>query len=162
MELPSGSIRRSNDHRPRHTWFAGPTTARHWGRWLQRRGFEVIFLPPHYVRPYLRRNMTDRTDCEALLEALRCAGIHPVSLKSEDQHAPSTAGIEGEWRDGTGSQIKGGHVAVDYRPLQAAGGCPQGSSGDEAGPRSAANHRTTHGDFHPFDRSYTRRQRFSR
>lgn len=62
-------------------------SAHFWGRRLRALGFEVVLLPPHYVRPYVRRNKTDRTDCEALLEALRCAGIHPVSLKSEDQQA---------------------------------------------------------------------------
>lgn len=62
-------------------------SAHFWGRRLRALGFEVILLPPHYVRPYVRRNKTDRTDCEALLEALRCAGIHPVSIKSEDQQA---------------------------------------------------------------------------
>lgn len=59
----------------------------YWGRRLRALGFEVILLPPHYVRPYVRRNKTDRTDCEALLEAMRCAGIHPVPIKSEDQQA---------------------------------------------------------------------------
>lgn len=58
-----------------------------WGRRLRSLGFGVVLLPPHYVRPYVRRNKTDRTDCEALLEALRCAGIHPVEIKSEDQQA---------------------------------------------------------------------------
>lgn len=62
-------------------------TSHYWGRRLRALGFEVILLPPHYVRPYVRRNKTDRTDCEALLEALRCAGIHPVAIKSEDQQA---------------------------------------------------------------------------
>lgn len=62
-------------------------TSHYWGRRLRALGFEVVLLPPHYVRPYVRRNKTDRTDCEALLEALRCAGIHPVALKSEDQQA---------------------------------------------------------------------------
>lgn len=62
-------------------------TAHYWGRRLHSLGFEVILIPPQYVRPYVRRNKTDRTDCEALLEALRCAGIHPVALKSEDQQA---------------------------------------------------------------------------
>ena len=62
-------------------------SAHFWGRWLQGHGFTVVLLPPHYVRPYVRRNKTDRTDCEALLEALRCSGIHPVSIKSEDQQA---------------------------------------------------------------------------
>lgn len=62
-------------------------SAHYWGRWLRARGFEVVLLPPQYVRPYVRRSKTDRTDCEALLEALRCAGIHPVSIKGEDQQA---------------------------------------------------------------------------
>ena len=61
--------------------------AHFWGRRLRALGFEVVLLPPHYVRPYVRRNKTDRTDCEALLEALRCAGIHPVAIKSEDQQS---------------------------------------------------------------------------
>jgi transposase len=58
-----------------------------WARWLMARGFDVTLLPPHYVAPYRRRNKTDRADCEAILEANRCAGIHPVSVKSEDQQA---------------------------------------------------------------------------
>ena len=62
-------------------------SAHFWGRRLRALSFEVVLLPPHYVRPYVRRNKTDRTDCEALLEALRCAGIHPVPIKSEDQQA---------------------------------------------------------------------------
>lgn len=49
--------------------------------------FEVVLLPPHYVKPYRRRNKTDRADCEAILEADRCAGIHPVAVKSADQQA---------------------------------------------------------------------------
>lgn len=58
-----------------------------WARHLSARGFAVTLLPPHYVKPYRRRNKTDRTDCEALLEAFRCAGIEPVAIKSEDQQA---------------------------------------------------------------------------
>ena len=62
-------------------------SSHYWGRRLRALGFDVVLMPPHYVRPYVRRNKTDRTDCEALLEALRCAGIHPVTIKSEDQQA---------------------------------------------------------------------------
>ena len=40
----------------------------------------VTLLPPHQVRPYVRRNKTDRNDCDAILEAARCADIHPPSL----------------------------------------------------------------------------------
>lgn len=58
-----------------------------WGRRLRARGFDVVLLPPHYVKPYRRRNKTDRADCEAILEAARCAGIYPVAIKNEDQQA---------------------------------------------------------------------------
>lgn len=63
------------------------SSAHFWARYLIARGFDVVLLPPHYVRPYRRRNKTDRSDCEALLEAARCAGIHPVAVKTEDQQA---------------------------------------------------------------------------
>jgi transposase len=63
------------------------SSAHYWARHLLGRGFEVVLLPPQYVAPYRRRNKTDRADCEALLEADRCAGIHPVAVKTEDQQA---------------------------------------------------------------------------
>jgi transposase len=45
----------------------------------------VRLLPPQYVRPYVRRNKTDRTDAEALLEAVRCGDIRPVPVKTREQ-----------------------------------------------------------------------------
>jgi transposase len=45
----------------------------------------VRLLPPQYVRPYVRRNKTDRTDAEALLEATRCGDIRPVPVKTLEQ-----------------------------------------------------------------------------
>lgn len=62
-------------------------SAHYWARRLIGLGYDLVLLPPQYVRPYVRRDKTDRTDCEALLEALRCGGIHPVSVKSEAQQA---------------------------------------------------------------------------
>lgn len=37
-------------------------SAHYWGRELQGRGHQVVLLPPHHVRPYVRGNKTDRTD----------------------------------------------------------------------------------------------------
>ena len=37
------------------------------------------------MRRYVRRNKTDRTDTEAMLEADRCAGVSPVPVKTVDQ-----------------------------------------------------------------------------
>src|SRR4029450_13094152 len=60
-------------------------TAHYWGRRAQARGVRVRLLPVQYVRSYVRRNKTDRTDSEALLEAARCAEIHPVPVKTVEQ-----------------------------------------------------------------------------
>lgn len=65
----------------------GCSGAHYWARLLIGLGFKVKLIPPHYVTPYRRRNKTDRADCEAILEADRCAGIHGITVKSEAQQA---------------------------------------------------------------------------
>ena len=62
-------------------------TAHFWGRWLNSLGFTVRLLPPQYVRAFVRRNKTDRSDAEALLEAARSADLAAVPVKSEHQQA---------------------------------------------------------------------------
>lgn len=62
-------------------------TAHHWARTFQALGHEVKLLPPQHVRPYVRRNKTDRADAAALLEADRCGDILPVPVKSEGQQS---------------------------------------------------------------------------
>jgi transposase len=57
-------------------------SAHYWARQLQPFGHTVRLLPPHDVRPYVRRNKTDRTDAKGLLEANRNEEIHPVPVKS--------------------------------------------------------------------------------
>ena len=59
--------------------------AHFWARQLQQLGHSVVLLPPQYVRPYVRRNKTDRTDAKGLLEAHRNKDIHPVPIKSVEQ-----------------------------------------------------------------------------
>jgi len=61
--------------------------AHHWARWLTGLGIAVRLLPPRYVRAYVRRNKTDAADAAALLEAARCAELHPVRVKSVEQQA---------------------------------------------------------------------------
>lgn len=63
----------------------GCGTAHYWGRRCQARDLRVRLLPVQYVRPYVRRNKTDRTDTEALLEANRCGGIQPIPVKTVEQ-----------------------------------------------------------------------------
>src|SRR5688572_30623028 len=62
-------------------------TAHYWGRRCLARGLTVRLIPGQYVRPYVRRHKTDRTDTEAMLEADRCAGVSPVPVKTVDQQA---------------------------------------------------------------------------
>ena len=63
----------------------GCGTAHYGGRRCQARDLPVRLLPVQSVRPYVRRNKTDRTDTEALLEANRCGGIRPVPVKTVEQ-----------------------------------------------------------------------------
>lgn len=62
-------------------------SAHHWGRWLNRLGIPVKLLPAGYIRAYVKRNKTDAADACALLEAVRCAEIVPVQVKSIEQQA---------------------------------------------------------------------------
>jgi transposase len=62
-------------------------TAHYWGRVAQQHGHAVTLLPAAYVRPYVRRNKTDRADADALLEAVRSGEIPRVPVKSVIQQA---------------------------------------------------------------------------
>ena len=44
-------------------------TANYWGRLAQTAGHQVMLLHARYVKPYRRRNKTDRNDCDAILDA---------------------------------------------------------------------------------------------
>lgn len=60
-------------------------SAHYWGRRIERLGHRVVLLPPHHVRPYVRRNKTDRADAKGILEASRNEDIRPVPVKSVAQ-----------------------------------------------------------------------------
>jgi transposase len=62
-------------------------TAHYWGRVAQKQGHRVTLLPPAYVRPYVRRNKTDRADAEAILEAVRSGEVPSVPVKRVEQQA---------------------------------------------------------------------------
>ena len=70
-------------------------TAHFWARTFRALGHEVKLLPPQHVRPYVRRNKTDRADAAALLEADRCGDILPVPVKTE---TPATVQPQGAAR----------------------------------------------------------------
>jgi len=72
---------------PTHVVMEACGTAHYWGRVAQGHGHTVTLIPPSYVRPYVRRNKTDRADAEAILEAVRSAQIPGVPVKRIEQQA---------------------------------------------------------------------------
>jgi transposase len=60
-------------------------SAHFWGRRIEELGHRVVLLPAQYVRPYVLRNKTDRTDTDGMLEAYRNEGIRPVPIKNVTQ-----------------------------------------------------------------------------
>lgn len=60
-------------------------TAHFWGRRCRALQLVPTLLPVQYVRAYVHRNKSDRADVAAILEARRCAAIHPVPVKTADQ-----------------------------------------------------------------------------
>ena len=70
---------------PLHIVMEACGSAHYWARRFVRLGHDVRLLPAHDVRPYVRRNKTDRTDAAGLLEAARCASIHDVPIKTPAQ-----------------------------------------------------------------------------
>lgn len=61
------------------------SSAHYWGRTFQGFGHEVKLLPPLYVRPYVQRSKTDRSDVKGMLEAWRNSAIRAVPVKTESQ-----------------------------------------------------------------------------
>ena len=65
-------------------------SAHYWARKIEELGHVVVLLPPQYVRPYVVRNKTDRTDVDGLLEAFRNEQIRPVPIKTVTQQVIGT------------------------------------------------------------------------
>ena len=70
----------------------------HWGRRIEQLGHQVVLLPPHHVRPYIRRNKTDRTDAKGILrdpqqmvKSITETTAAPLLLDSE-QFSPASSG----------------------------------------------------------------------
>jgi transposase len=72
---------------PTHVVMEACGTAHYWGRVAQTHGHRVTLVPPAYVRPYVRRNKTDRADAEAILEAVRSGQVPTVAVKRVEQQA---------------------------------------------------------------------------
>ncbi len=60
-------------------------TAPHWAREIGALGHEVRLMPPHYVKPYVKRNKNDAADAEAICEAVTRPTMRFVAVKSTEQ-----------------------------------------------------------------------------
>jgi hypothetical protein len=62
-------------------------TAHHWARQLIEFGHEVKLMPPHYVKPYVKRNKNDAADAQAICEAVTRPTMRFVSVKGTAQQS---------------------------------------------------------------------------
>lgn len=98
--LSRAALRRELENRPPlRVVMEACGSAHHWARRWVRQGHAVRLLPPRDVRPYVRRNKTDRSDAAGLLEADRCAQIDAVPIKSpEQQGVQALHRIREQWK----------------------------------------------------------------
>jgi len=64
-------------------------SAHFWGREIGQLGHEVRLIPPHYVKPFVKRQKNDAADAEAIVEAASRPTMRFVTVKSEEQQARS-------------------------------------------------------------------------
>ena len=62
-------------------------TAHHWARQLIELGHEVKLMPPHYVKPYVKRGKNDASDAAAICEAVTRPTMRFVSVKGMEQQS---------------------------------------------------------------------------
>ena len=62
-------------------------TAHHWARQLIALGHEVKLMPPHYVKPYVKRGKNDASDAAAICEAVTRPTMRFVAVKSVEQQS---------------------------------------------------------------------------
>ena len=62
-------------------------TAHHWARQLIEFGHEVKLMPPHYVKPYVKRSKNDAADAQAICEAVTRPTMRFVSVKGTAQQS---------------------------------------------------------------------------
>ena len=62
-------------------------TAHHWARQLMGLGHEVKLMPPHYVKPYVKRGKNDAADAAAIAEAVTRPSMRFVAVKGVEQQS---------------------------------------------------------------------------
>lgn len=61
------------------------SSAHHWARLLQAKGFTVKLIAPQFVKPYVKSNRNDANDAEAICEAMSRPSMRFVAVKTVEQ-----------------------------------------------------------------------------
>lgn len=59
--------------------------AHHWGREINKMGHKARLIPPHYVKPFVKRQKNDANDAEAIVEAASRKTMRFVAVKTAGQ-----------------------------------------------------------------------------
>lgn len=62
-------------------------SSHHWARELKLLGHDVRLMPPHYVKPYVKRSKNDAADAEAICEAVTRPSMRFVPIKGTEQQS---------------------------------------------------------------------------
>jgi hypothetical protein len=84
-------------------------SAHYWGRRIEGLGHRVVLLPPHQVKPYVRRNKTDRTDAKGILEASRSSAPGIAGSTSSSTQRPSLSSRTSLRRESNAQSPPGPH-----------------------------------------------------
>ncbi len=76
-----------SEHPPAAVALEACASANFWARELAWLGHEVKLIPPHYVKPFVKRQKNDAADAEAIVVAAQRPEMRCVEPKSEDQQA---------------------------------------------------------------------------
>jgi hypothetical protein len=72
--------------------------AHYWGRQLAALSHQVRLMPPHYVRPYVKRQINDSADAEAICEAMSRLTMGPIRPLDSYRECVSVAPVLIRWR----------------------------------------------------------------
>ena len=92
---------------PTHVALEACGGSHHWGRRLAGLGRTVQLIPPHHVKPFVRRGKNDRNDAEAISEAAARPGMPSVAVRLAEQQAAAvvlSARAAGPATDATGQR----------------------------------------------------------
>lgn len=61
------------------------SSAHHWERQLEARGFRIMLIAPQFVNPYVKSNKNDAYDADAICESMSRPSMRFVAIKTVEQ-----------------------------------------------------------------------------